>query len=49
MFIDCSIREYFDEELQLKIDRDISCYQSKTSRAGLVPDYKPPSKQSGYS
>lgn len=24
VFIDCSIREYFNEELKLKIDRDIN-------------------------
>lgn len=27
VFTDCSIREYFDEELQLKIDRDINLMQ----------------------
>ncbi|WP_307785965.1 transposase [Okeania sp. KiyG1] len=49
VFTDCSIREYFDEELQFKIDRDINAaINLKRVELDLFGDYKPPSKQSGY-
>ncbi len=40
---DCSIREYFDEELQLKIDRDINAaINVKRVWLDKFCDYKPP-------
>ncbi len=50
VFTDCSIREYFDEELQLKIDMHINAaINLKRVGLDLLGDYKTPSKQSGYS
>ena len=41
VFTDCSIREYWDEEFKLLIDRDISAGINITlSWAGYVPNYK---------
>ncbi|WP_293150934.1 zinc ribbon domain-containing protein [Okeania sp. SIO2C9] len=38
VFTDCSIREYFDEKLQLKIDRDIN---TAINLKGVVLDLLP--------